>query len=58
MSRSKPLFRQSDLTKAIKAAEKAGYKPQRAVVRPNEIVVDFSEPDTTVVDSSEWAKVK
>jgi hypothetical protein len=45
MSRSAQTFTQSNLTKAIKAAVKAGVKVQRAEVRADgSIVLDFNGP--------------
>jgi hypothetical protein len=45
MSRGVQTFRQGNLTKAIKAVEKAGHKVQRAEVRQDgSIVLDFNGP--------------
>jgi hypothetical protein len=42
-------FRQGNLTKAIRAAEKAGHKVQRAEVRQDgSIVLDFNGPPVAV----------
>jgi hypothetical protein len=49
MSRSAQTFTQSNLTKAIKAAVKAGVKVQRAEVRADgSIVLDFNGPPIAV----------
>ena len=58
MSRAKQPFRQSDLTKLIKAAERAGFKPRRAIVRQDEILIDFSETSGAVEERNEWDSVK
>jgi hypothetical protein len=43
MSRGVQAFRQGDITKAIKGAEKAGFKVQRAEVRRDgSIILDFN----------------
>jgi hypothetical protein len=58
MSRGRQIFKQTDLTRAIKATEKAGYKPLRATVRTNgEILVEFAQIDTTVEQINEWDTV-
>jgi hypothetical protein len=49
MSRTAPTFRQGDVTKALKAAEKAGLKVQRAEVRTDgSIVLDFNGPPIAI----------
>lgn len=45
MSRGARTFKQGDVTKALRAAEKAGLKVQRAEVRTDgSIVLDFNGP--------------
>jgi hypothetical protein len=45
MSRGAQTFKQTDVTKALKAAEKAGLKVQRAEMRTDgSIVLDFNGP--------------
>ena len=52
MSRGPQSFKQSDLTKAIKAAEKAGRKVQRAELRRDgSILLDFDRGDA---NDNEW----
>jgi streptogramin lyase len=43
MPRKPALFRQSDITKAIKGALKAGAKPDRVEVRPDGSFTIFNE---------------
>jgi hypothetical protein len=60
MSRSAQSFRQGDVTKALKAAEKAGLKVQRAEVRRDgSILLDFDRPRPAPGDPSvnEWDEV-
>jgi hypothetical protein len=48
MSRGAQTFRQGNLTKAIKAAEKAGLKVHRTEVRQDgSILLDFDPPAKT-----------
>ncbi len=48
MSRGAQTFRQGDVTKALKAAVKAGLKVQRAEVRQDgSILLDFDPPAKT-----------
>jgi hypothetical protein len=65
MSRGASTFRQGDVTKAIKAAEKAGLKVKRAEVRQDgsihSILLDFDPPATAPQDDpnvNEWDTVK
>ena len=63
MSRGPQSFRQGDVTKALKGAEKAGKKVQRAEVRPDgSILLDFIDPSSTSSDAyasgNEWDTVK
>jgi hypothetical protein len=62
MSRGAPTLRQGDVTKALKGAEKAGYKPHRAEVRKDgSILLDFDPPATAPRDDpnvNEWDSVK
>jgi hypothetical protein len=45
MSRGAQTFKQGDVTKALKGAEKAGFKVQRAEVRADgSIILDFNAP--------------
>jgi hypothetical protein len=45
MSRGVQTFKQRDVTKALKGAEKAGFKVQRAEVRRDgSILLDFDRP--------------
>ena len=60
MSRGAQTFKQGDVTKAIKGAEKAGCKVQRAEVRPDgSIVLDFDRSNRTSQqrDANEWDSV-
>jgi hypothetical protein len=60
MSRGAQSFRQGDVTKALRAAEKAGFKVQRAEVRRDgSILLDFERPATTPRDPNvnEWDEV-
>ena len=62
MSRGAQTFKQGDVTKALKAAAKAGYRVQRAEVRRDgSILLDFDRaPPTTPDDpnTNEWDAVK
>jgi hypothetical protein len=63
MSRGAQTFKQGDLTKALKAAEKAGLKVQRAEVRKDGLIVlDFNDvaPTGTISPSAanEWDAVQ
>jgi hypothetical protein len=62
MSRGPQTFKQGDVTKALKAAVKAGYKVQRAEVRKDgSILLDFDDrPAGTPAnpDVNEWDTVK
>jgi len=61
MSRGAHIFRQGDITKALKAAEKAGLKVARAEVRPDgSVLLDFDPPARTPQDPNvnEWDTVK
>ena len=52
MSRGPQSFKQSDVTKALKAAEKAGRKVRRAELRRDgSILLDFDEGDA---NDNEW----
>jgi hypothetical protein len=60
MSRGAQSFRQGDVTKALKAAEKAGFKVQRAEVRRDgSILLDFDRPPLAPGDPNvnEWDEV-
>jgi hypothetical protein len=61
MSRGAQTFKQGDVTKALKAAEKAGLRVQRAEVRTDgSIVLDFNAPpiaNSGAVDVNEWDSV-
>ena len=60
MSRGAHKFKQGDITKALKGAEKAGLKVQRAEVRTDgSIVLDFNRasPDLAA-ETNEWDSVK
>jgi hypothetical protein len=49
MSRGAQTFRQGDVTKALKAAVKAGLKVQRAEVRADgSIILDFNGPPIAI----------
>jgi hypothetical protein len=51
MSRGAHTFKQGDVTKALKGAEKAGLKVQRAEVRQDgSILLDFDPPTKTPDD--------
>jgi hypothetical protein len=61
MSRGVQTFRQGDLTRAIKAAVKAGLKVHRTEVRQDgSILLDFDPPAKTPDDRNvnEWDAVK
>jgi hypothetical protein len=61
MSRAAHTFRQTDVTKALKAAEKAGLKVHSAEVRQDgSILLDFDPPAKTSGDQNvnEWDTVK
>jgi hypothetical protein len=60
MSRGAQTFKQGDVTKALKAAEKAGLKVQRAEVRRDgSILLDFDRPPPASRDPTvnEWDEV-
>jgi hypothetical protein len=61
MSRVAHTFTQGDVTKALKAAVKAGLKVARAEVRKDgSILLDFDDRPATPTDSNlnEWDTVK
>jgi hypothetical protein len=62
MSRGATTFKQGDVTRALKAAEKAGLKVKRAEVRTDgSILLDFDPPATAPQDDpnvNEWDTVK
>jgi len=61
MSRGPQTFKQGDVTRAIKAAEKAGLKVQRAELRRDgSILLDFNPPASALQDPNvnEWDSVK
>ena len=60
MSRGVQTFKQGDITKALKGAEKAGLKVQRAAIGPDgRIVLDFTEQDQQSVNTTnEWDSIK
>jgi hypothetical protein len=61
MSRGPQTFKQGDVTKALKGAEKAGFKVQRAELRTDgSIVLDFNAPPIATSgadDVNEWDSV-
>jgi hypothetical protein len=60
MSRGAQTFKQGNVTKALKAAEKAGLKVRRAEVRTDgSIVLDFNSqsPDIAAAEVNEWDSV-
>jgi hypothetical protein len=60
MSRGPQSFKQSNVTKALKAAEKAGFKVQRAELRlDGSIVLNFDRAPAAEGDANdnEWAGV-
>lgn len=60
MSRGAQAFKQGDVTKALKAAERAGLKVQRAEVRQDgSILLDFQRPPSVPGDPNvnEWDEV-
>jgi hypothetical protein len=60
MPRGAQTFRQGDVTRALKAAEKAGLKVQRAEVRQDgSILLDFDRPPAAPYDPNvnEWDEV-
>ena len=62
MSRGAQTFRQGDVTKALKGAEKAGLKVHRTEVRKDgSILLDFDPPAAAPRDDpnvNEWDTVK
>ncbi|WMT77444.1 hypothetical protein [Bradyrhizobium sp. Ash2021] len=61
MSRGEHTFKQGDITKALKAAEKAGLKVHRTEVRQDgSILLDFDPPAAAPQDPNvnEWDSVK
>ena len=62
MSRSAQTFKQGDVTKALKGAEKAGLKVHRTEVRQDgSILLDFDPPAVSPRDDpnvNEWDTVK
>ena len=60
MSRGAQTFKQGDVTKALKGAEKAGFKVQRAEIGADgRIVLDFTEQaQQTANVANEWDSVK
>jgi len=61
MSRGAQTFKQGDITKALRAAERAGLKVQRAKVgRDGSILLDFYRPATASPHDpnfNEWDEV-
>jgi hypothetical protein len=60
MSRGAQTFKQGDITKALRAAEKAGFKVQRAEVRRDgSILLDFrsAAPGSRDPNLNEWDEV-
>jgi hypothetical protein len=60
MSRGAQTFKQGDVTKALRAAEKAGFKVQRAEVRKDgSILLDFRSVASGPPDPNrnEWDEV-
>jgi hypothetical protein len=58
MSRGLQAFKQSDVTKALKAAERAGLRVQRAERRRDgSILLDFDRPPAMPADANEWDEV-
>lgn len=54
MSRNAQTFRQSDLTRALKAAKAAGVDMARArIIRGGEIVIDFGAPKASEADHAD-----
>jgi len=52
MSKGAQTFKQGDVTKALRAAEKAGLKVQRAEMRTDgSIILDFNEPPIATLDA-------
>jgi hypothetical protein len=60
MSRGAQTFKQGDVTKAIKGAERAGLKVQRAeIAADGRIVLDFTQrAEKAAQDVNEWDDVK
>jgi hypothetical protein len=60
MSRGAQTFKQGDVTKAIKGAERAGLKVQRAeIAADGRIVLDFTQrAEKAAQDVNEWDGVK
>jgi hypothetical protein len=63
MSRGPQTFKQGDVTKALKAAEKAGFKVNRFEIdRAGKIVIVAGRPDSAAEasnsDANEWDSVK
>jgi hypothetical protein len=60
MSRGAQTFKQGDVTKALKGAERAGLKVQRAeIAADGRIVLDFTQrAEKAAQDVNEWDGVK
>jgi hypothetical protein len=54
MSRGAQTFKQGDVTKAVKAVTKAGYRVTRVEITDGRIVVHIAESDDTKPVTSEW----
>jgi hypothetical protein len=60
MTRGASTFKQTDITKALKGAEKAGFKVHRTEVRQDgSILLDFDPPASSPRDPNvnEWDEV-
>jgi hypothetical protein len=60
MSRGAHSFKQSDVTKAVRAVEKAGKRVCRVEIADGKIVVFAGQPDATgaIEEANEWDSVK
>jgi hypothetical protein len=54
MSRSRQAFKQGDVTKAIKAAIKAGARVARVEIIDGKIVVHLADEGQTTTKPNEW----
>jgi len=51
-------FKQGDVTKALRGAEKAGFKVQRAEVRPDGSILLNAPQQETDASANPWNSVK
>lgn len=59
MSRGAQAFRQTDVTKALKATASAGFSVRRVeIARDGKIVVVIGTPDVDAANDNEWDAVR